>query len=129
MEQDRTWNLFALKLAGKASPQEWAELQSLIHERPEVAFHLQALTNFWHQHSDYDRERIEKAMKKIANDYAGKESAPPLPEKVRTLNAIIAEKEAKRIVPLQGFTNLVRRLLKALLRIAVPNMQHHVTNR
>ncbi len=70
MEQDRTWNVIALKLAGKASQEEWAELQVLIEGKPENVWHLQALTNFWHQHSKYDKERIEIEVKKIAENYA-----------------------------------------------------------
>ncbi|MES1220583.1 MAG: hypothetical protein ABUT20_34090, partial [Bacteroidota bacterium] len=76
MDQDRTWNLFALKLAGKATPDEWAELQMLMEDKPEIALHLQALTNFWHQHSKYDKERIEKAIKKIADSYSVKNDLP-----------------------------------------------------
>ena len=80
MDQDRTWHLFALKLTGKATSEEWAELQQIMEEEPKIALHLQALTNFWHQHSKYDKERIEKAIKKIAENHA-QETPGPFPKK------------------------------------------------
>jgi hypothetical protein len=96
MEKDRTWNLFALKLSGKASPEEWAELQLLMEDKPEIALHLQALTNFWHQHSKYDRERIEKAIKKIAENYSGENEAQVLPVTITGQNIKTAINQQKR---------------------------------
>ena len=115
MDQDRTWNLFALKLAGKASPEEWAELQLLIENSPEIKIHLQALTNFWHQHSRYDRERIEKAVKKIAENYAGQPAVPA--GQVKITNQIMQESKPGSVekVYQPGIIDVVKTWVKFIL--------------
>ena len=117
MDQDRTWNLFALKLAGKASPEEWAELQQIMEQEPQIAVHLQALTNFWHQHSKYDRERIEKAIKKIAEKHAVPcDISVPLQEKMKKNGPGIVEKDH------HGIMATIKKQLKYFIHLFVKNI-------
>ena len=117
MDQDRTWNLFALKLAGKASPEEWAELQQIMEQEPQIAVHLQTLTNFWHQHSKYDKERIEKAIKKIAGNHAVlHDLSAPLREKVKQNNPVAKKKNH------QGVLTIIKKQLKYFIHLFVKNI-------
>ena len=116
MDRDRTWNLFALKLAGKASPEEWAELQQIMEQEPQIAVHLQALTNFWHQHSKYDKERIEKAIKKIAENHAVPHNiSVPLQEKAKQSNTASKEKNH------HGILTIIKKQLKYFIHLFVKN--------
>ena len=117
MDQKRTWNLFALKLAGKATPEEWAELQQIMEEEPKIALHLQALTNFWHQHSKYDKQRIEKAVNKIAENHAVQHGSQELfEEKAALISPATVEKNRN------GFWLTVKRQLKQFIQLIVNNM-------
>ena len=72
MHEERTWTLIAHKLAGSATNEEWLELQQKIRDKPEIGFYLQALTNFWYRHAQYDKEKIEEAIKRVAEVAAKK---------------------------------------------------------
>ncbi|MCW3119443.1 MAG: hypothetical protein JWM28_3525 [Chitinophagaceae bacterium] len=128
MDQDRTWNLFALKLTGKASPEEWAELQLLIEDRPELAMHLQALTNFWHRHSKYDKERIEKAVKKIAMNYALQNEIPVSGKRMvkQEMDQLVAGMDAENNQ--NRFVTMLKRQVKYFFAVIFKRSGRHKTN-
>ena len=47
MSQDRIWELFSLKLAGEASPEELAELEKFLKEHSSESFKLEKLDTIW----------------------------------------------------------------------------------
>jgi hypothetical protein len=44
-DQYRIWRLIALKLAGKASPNELQELQELLQDNPHILYSMEVLAN------------------------------------------------------------------------------------
>jgi hypothetical protein len=123
MEQDRAWNLFALKLAGKATAEEWAELQLMMEHRPEIAAHLQALTNFWHQHSKYDKERIEKAVKKIAEDYAEQNEMPASMKEIVESRGHVKDKKSKQ----NAVLSMIKKQVKIFFALIAKRTGRHKT--
>ena len=45
MDEERFWALVSLKLAGEASPEELAEMETLLRTHPEWGLRLQLYTN------------------------------------------------------------------------------------
>ncbi len=64
MYQERFWNLLAKHLSGEASPEEFAELQTLLKEHPELSYSAQHVTDLWKTKGDYDVLEAERAFKK-----------------------------------------------------------------
>ena len=47
MDEERFWSLVSLKLSGEASPEELAEMETLLRTHPEWGLRLQLYTNIW----------------------------------------------------------------------------------
>ena len=47
MDEERFWSLVSLKLSGEASPEELAEMETLLRTHPEWGLRLQLYTNLW----------------------------------------------------------------------------------
>ncbi len=85
-EQDRIWTLLGHKLAGEATPQEVEELERLIRQRPELAYQMEAVLQYWQMSSSDDTEEAEAAFNRMKQKMAAQQAQqqPPSSPSNRT---------------------------------------------
>lgn len=74
MQEDRFWLLVSLKLSGEATPEELAELDSLLQKAPEMGLKLDLLNNIWKEKhpglSVRKEEALNKHLLRLSNHFA-----------------------------------------------------------
>jgi transmembrane sensor len=61
MSNNTIWQLIAKKLAGEATPQELAELETLLRDNPDMHYPIQTVADLWH-HAAPDTENAHSAF-------------------------------------------------------------------
>lgn len=61
MSQEQFWILLTRKIAGEASPEDFAELEKLVQQHPEWQYALQNLEDIWNSHPPVDLSLEEDA--------------------------------------------------------------------
>jgi len=61
MSNNTIWQLIAKKLAGEATPQELAELETLLRDNPDMHYPIQTVADLWH-HATPDTENAHSAF-------------------------------------------------------------------
>jgi len=111
-QEDRFWLLVSLKLAGEATPEELAELETFLQQRPEMGLRMEMLNGFWLGEPE-DQGRRNDALNRHLQRLSNHLSTPTL-----NYEATMATEEAPAPLPVETHTRGIYRLLWPIVGIA-----------
>jgi len=112
MQEDRFWLLVSLKLAGEATSEELAELETLLQQRPEMGMRMEVLNGLWMGEPE-DQGRRNDALNRHLQRLSNHLSTPTL-----KYETAVAMEDAPVLLPLEAPRRRIHRLLWPMVGIA-----------
>jgi len=111
-QEDRFWLLVSIKLAGEATSEELAELETFLQQRPEMGMRMEVLNGLWLGEPG-DQGRRNDALNRHLQRLSNHLSTPTL-----NYETVAAVEEAPLLMPMETERRGVRRLVWPMVGIA-----------